>query len=108
MPLNYLSSDQGHLEVANSFLSEMAVVGFEYGFSCDNPNNLSIWEAQFGDFFNGAQSMFDAFVTSSECKWLRQTGACSGAVMPADAGRAGDAAAARLRRHGARALVVPH
>ncbi len=52
----------------------MAVVGFEYGFSCDNPNNLVIWEAQFGDFFNGAQSMFDTFVTSSETKWLRQTG----------------------------------
>ncbi|XP_053405855.1 2-oxoadipate dehydrogenase complex component E1-like [Mercenaria mercenaria] len=75
VPLNHMSLDgQGYLEVANSALSEEAVLGFEYGMSIDNPRSLVIWEAQFGDFFNGAQPIIDTYVTSGENKWLLQTG----------------------------------
>ncbi|KAJ9601546.1 hypothetical protein L9F63_000289 [Diploptera punctata] len=78
IPLNYLMDDQtGHLEVANSILSEEAVLAFEYGMSVENPNNLIIWEAQFGDFFNGAQIPIDTYVTGGETKWMM----CSGLVM---------------------------
>ncbi|MBT6442862.1 MAG: 2-oxoglutarate dehydrogenase E1 component [Alphaproteobacteria bacterium] len=74
IPMNHVCNDQAELELIDSMLSEAGVLGYEYGFSIADPKSLVLWEAQFGDFANGAQMIIDQFIAPGEMKWLRMSG----------------------------------
>ena len=74
MPLRHLNAEQAPIEIYNSPLSEAGVLGFEYGYSLDFPDGLTLWEAQYGDFNNAAQVIIDQFIASAEDKWRRLSG----------------------------------
>ena len=74
VPLKHLDEEQGKFHVFDSLLSEFAAMGFEYGYSVANPEALVLWEAQFGDFANGAQTIIDEFITSGQAKWTQKSG----------------------------------